>query len=300
VDLRALRVVVAIADEGSVTRAGRALHQSPSAVSHTLKDLERELDVELFHRLPRGMSPTDAGDAFIVGARRTLFEADRLRAEVDDVKGIVTGQLSVIALRSFTVPLAELLAPYSRTYPGVVVRVLAPETQTGVAEVVRTGGCEVGFMRNWEMPADLDHVTVASERTVVVVPAGHPLADRGTITIAELDGERMVAPPRSSAMRPSFDDAFQRNRLEPNVVAEAAANEMVLELVRVGVGCTIAASSSVASVADRGVYILDLAGYIESDIVLVTRAGQPLTPAAKAFRDLVAGADRASLSVSAT
>ena len=56
-----MRVAVAIAEQGSLTRAAASLHQSSSAVSHTLLTLERELGVDLFHRIPRGMALTDAG-----------------------------------------------------------------------------------------------------------------------------------------------------------------------------------------------------------------------------------------------
>jgi DNA-binding transcriptional LysR family regulator len=288
VDLRNLRVVVAIAEQGSVKRAGAALHQSPSAVSHALIALERELGVELFHRLPHGMSLTDGGEVFVVGARRTLHEADRTRAAVDEVRGVVTGQLTVVAVRSFTVPLADHLGRFAERHPGVLVRVLPPETETGVAELVRTGACEVGVMRQHRMPPELECTVIGSEHTVVVVPADHPLADRGAVTISDLADERLVAPLASSAMRPQFDDTFHRNGLEPNVVAEAAMNEMVLELVRAGTGSTIATASSVATVVGRGVVALDLIGHAESEVVLVTRAGQPLTPATRAFRDLLA------------
>src|SRR5437899_11386813 len=68
VDLRALRVVIAIAEQGSVTRAAASLHQSSSAISHTLLDLETEPGLDLFHRLPRGMALTDAGEVFVAAA----------------------------------------------------------------------------------------------------------------------------------------------------------------------------------------------------------------------------------------
>lgn len=84
-DLRALRVVVAVTEQGSVTRAAASLHQSSSAVSHTLLALESELGVNLFHRLPRGMAPTDAGDAFVAAARRALHEAEVARRSVDSI-----------------------------------------------------------------------------------------------------------------------------------------------------------------------------------------------------------------------
>src|SRR5262249_35193269 len=131
VDLRALRVVLAIADEGGVTRAAAVLHQSASSVSHALVKLEAELDVELFHRLPRGMALTDAGEVLVAAARRTLREADLARAAVDEVRGLVTGCLTVVAVRACTIPLADLVGAFSARHPGVLVRAWAPETEVG-------------------------------------------------------------------------------------------------------------------------------------------------------------------------
>ncbi|HUJ67268.1 MAG TPA: LysR family transcriptional regulator, partial [Acidimicrobiales bacterium] len=108
-DLRALRVAVAIAEHGSVTRAAGSLHQSSSSVSHTLLALETELGVDLFHRLPRGMALTDAGNIFITGARRTLHEAEVARHSVDDIRGLVKGRVEVGSVLGFSVALADLV-----------------------------------------------------------------------------------------------------------------------------------------------------------------------------------------------
>ncbi len=286
VDLRALRVVVAVAEQGSVTRAAGSLHQSSSAVSHTLLGLENELAVNLFHRLPRGMSLTDAGEVFVAAARRTLHQAEVARRSVDAIRGLVAGQVTVAAALGFSVALADLVGDFARRYPSVVVRVLPSESTDAVAEMLRTGACEVGF--TWAATAsdDLDAVAVAADPSVIVVPEGHRLAGRSSIRVGELGGERMVAPLADSTMRPVFDDLFRRNGVEPEVVAEAATNEMVLELVRVGVGCTVTFASSAAAVVGRGAFALQLEDHPPNYFLLVTRAREEPTPAARAFRDL--------------
>ena len=138
-------MIVAVAEQGSVTRAAASLHQSSSAISHTLLGLETELGVDLFHRLPRGMALTDAGAAFVEAARRALHEAEVARTSVDAIRGLVTGQVSVAAWLGFSVALADLIGDFARRYPDVIVRVFPPESTDGVTELVRSGACGVGF-----------------------------------------------------------------------------------------------------------------------------------------------------------
>ena len=287
-DLPALRVVVAIAEQGSVTRAAASLHQSSSAVSHRLLGLEAELGIDLFHRLPRGMALTDAGEVFVTAARRTMHEAEVARQSVDAIRGVVAGQVSVTAVLGFSVALADLMGQFASRYPGVVVRVFPPDSTDGVAELVRSGACEVGFTWSAVLPDDLDGVLVFEDPSVVVVPAGHPLAGRAEVRIAELRGERIVAPLTTSSMRPVFDALFHRHGVEPHVVAEAATNEMVLELVREGVGCTVTFASSAGSVVGRGALAVAMSDHPPNDFFLITRKRQVPTPAARAFCDLAA------------
>jgi LysR family transcriptional regulator, transcription activator of glutamate synthase operon len=119
-----------------------------------------------------------------------------------------------------------------------------------------------------------------------VVPESHHLAGRSQVAIADLEGERIVAPLERSMMRPLFDAVFRRHGFEPLIAAEAATNDMALELVRAGVGCAVTVASSVGPVAGRGVVAVEIADQAATDILLLTRARQDPTPATAAFRDL--------------
>jgi DNA-binding transcriptional LysR family regulator len=286
VDLRGLRVVVAVAEAGSVTQAAHVLHQSSSATSHTLVRLEAELGVDLFDRLPQGMALTDAGTVFVDAARRALHEAEVARASVDAVKGVLTGQVRTATVFWFEIPLADLIGAFSLRHPGVVVRVLAPDNTEAVIGSVRSGACDVGFVWSVSLPEDLVGVPVFTDPGVVVVPEGHRLASHSKVTVSDLADERIVAPLERSMMRPVFDAMFRRHGFEPHIAAEAATNDMALELARAGVGCTVTVSSSVGSVVGRGAVAVEIADQAPSEILLVSRRRQDPTPSARAFRDL--------------
>ena len=129
---------------------------------------------------------------------------------------------------------------------------------------------------------------VYADPSVLVVPEGHPFTGRAEVAVPELAGERMVAPLVTSAARPMFDALFQRQDVQPHVVAEAATEETVLELVRAGVGCTVTFASSAAIVAGRGACAVPVSDHPPNVFQLLTRARQVPTPAAQAFRDFAA------------
>jgi LysR family transcriptional regulator, carnitine catabolism transcriptional activator len=141
VDLRALRVVVAIAEHGNLTSAAGSMHLSSSAVSHTLLGLEAELGIDLFARLPRGMALTAAGKAFLVAARRTLHDAEVTRRSVDEIRGLLAGDLNVGTVLGCTVIAAELIGEFNCRYPQVLVRLFPPASPDEVVERVRSGAC---------------------------------------------------------------------------------------------------------------------------------------------------------------
>jgi hypothetical protein len=136
------------------------------------------------------------------------------------------------------------------------------------------------------VPEDLDGVRVFVDPGMAMVPEGHRLAGRKQVAMADLEGERIVAPLQRSMMRPLFDAVFRRHGFIPVIAAEGATNDMTLELVRAGVGCAVTVASSVAPAVGRGAVAIELADQAPTDISLVTRRRQDPTPAACAFRDL--------------
>jgi LysR family cyn operon transcriptional activator len=287
-ELRELETVVAVADHGSLTEAAKALSMSRSAVSHSITKLEAELGTKLFRRLPRGMAPTAAGDALLGPARRALWEVESASDAVAAVEGLLAGNLHVVAIRTFRLPLPELVAAFARLHPRVVVTVHQPQEDMTVGQLVRSGECEIGVMRVMNVPDDLHVTPIGDERSVVIMANDHPLAGHATIALKDLDGERMIAPKSGTPLRVAFDRLFTRNRLVLDVVAEAESSEMMVELARSGVGLTV------ASVTSRTLTVPDDARAIPLDpplvqaLGLVTRSGD-LSPATAAFRDLAPG-----------
>ena len=282
-ELRELRAFVAVAEHGGVARAASALYLSPSTVSQAITSLEAEVGTQLFHRLARGMALTDAGQAMLGPARRALGEVAAAEAAAASREGVVTGRVTVVPGRIFLAPVIRLVAEFHAVHALVVVSVREPENSPVIAELVRSGEADVGVMDAASVPRDLLATPFGIQTIALVVPAGSAIAAQASATLADLDGLDMIVPPASSPFRPMFDEQCRSADVTPNVVAETDHLQTMLELVRCGVGATIATMESAERTAGDGIAMVPLGSAEARPMSLVARRRPPLGPAAEAF-----------------
>jgi DNA-binding transcriptional LysR family regulator len=192
VELRQLRYLIAIDDEGNVGRAAERLFVSQPALSYALKNLEAEFGVRLFDRHAGGVTATPAGRDVITEARRTLRQAERVTAAAERHRRGATGVLRVGFEASGAGELTtRARAEFTRRHPGV--RVEPKRFDWGEeASALRDGRVDVAFV--W-LPADLTGMRseiVHTEPRVVGLPAGHPLAGRTEMSILDVKDEPLM------------------------------------------------------------------------------------------------------------
>jgi len=209
VELRVMRYVVAVAEEGSFESAARRLHMAQPPLSRQIRDLERQLGVPLFERRPTRL--TDAGAAFVASARRLLDDADSVvrvtRAAGQGQTGTV--RIGLVASATSQV-LPRLLAAVRAAHPQITVRT----REAWPAELdagLRAGRFDLVLSRGMPGHQDLDRQTVRREPLVAVVDAGHPLAGRTAIgsdavRLADLADGRLSLPPEE--LTPGYRSAI--------------------------------------------------------------------------------------------
>ncbi|MCO5972948.1 LysR family transcriptional regulator [Actinoallomurus soli] len=191
-ELRQLRYLVVIDDEGNLGRAAERLYVSQPALSYALKNLEAEFGVRLFDRHAGGVTATAAGRDVLAEARRTLQQADRVTAAADRHRRSATGVLRVGFEASGAGELTtRARAEFARRHPGV--RVEPKRFDWGEeAAALRDGRVDVAFV--W-LPADLAGMrseVVHTEPRIVGLPAGHPLAGRTGLSILDVKDEPLM------------------------------------------------------------------------------------------------------------
>jgi DNA-binding transcriptional LysR family regulator len=178
VTLDQLRMLIAIADSGSFSAAGRRLKRAQSAVSHGIGQLEAALGLQLFDRSQRKPRLTEAGQTVLVDARSIVARAAELRARARSIAEEMEPDLGLVVDVMFPVTLlTKLLRKLLAAFPLLPVT-LHTEALGGVVARIRDGSSRLGIAPNWpDRPGDeierryLTSITMAS-----VVAAGHPLA----------------------------------------------------------------------------------------------------------------------------
>ncbi len=240
-EIQQLRCFVAVADHGTFTAAAVALHLTQPSVSHAIARLESELRVRLFHRATRGIYLTTEGEDLLVRARDVLRAAESVRTTASAFRGVTQGTLTVVAFRTFTIPTASAVGRFRRQYPGVTVRLHAPETDRGVIELIESHVCDVGFARVVDVPPGLAVEEVTTEHLGVLLPPEISAGiGPGALTLAEVAALPLITPRSDSVGRVQMEGMFHRAGLEITVVAESSHYESMIAMVRAGVGAALA------------------------------------------------------------
>jgi DNA-binding transcriptional LysR family regulator len=240
-ELRQLETFVAVAEEGSFTRAARRLHVVQSAVSAAVRRLERELDSQLFERTTHRVGLTDAGAALLPEARRTLAAAAAAREAVDEVRGglrgtVVLGAMQAQAMRALT--LAQLIAAFRVQHPDVEV-LLRQAGSFEMAAAVRDGRLDLAFVGIGRAPAGVTLIQLAREPMQLVCSTAHPLARRQSVELDALVGEPFAELPQGWGTRVATDAAFAAAGLARNVAYEINDTASIFDFVRQGLTVAI-------------------------------------------------------------
>lgn len=204
--LRLLRAFVAVGHEGNVGRAAAKLFVSQPSLSQDIRRLEREVGVTLFDRGPKGLTLTEAGEAFLRSVEGALSLLERGRANAVE---LAAGGRSTIRI-AYSPSLANefmpaLLPVLAASMPAVDVE--ESELDTGeVATAVASGRFDVGFAHcpSPDPRLTIDHLV--DEPLCVALAKGHGLARRRSIALTDLEDSALLIWPRDSA--PDYYDAI--------------------------------------------------------------------------------------------
>jgi DNA-binding transcriptional LysR family regulator len=285
-ELRQLEYFIAVAEEANFTRASERVHISQSGVSAQVRQLERELGVDLFDRSGRSVQLTEVGVAVLPYACAALDAVEGARLAVDQLTGFVRGQVTVGMVSGCALPvLAELLAGFHGRYPNLGIALVEAGSDQ-LVEGVLDGDLDLALIGSaGRATPGIETVVVVDEALVAVVDGGHPLAARRTIAIDGLRDQPLVCLPRGTGVRAALDAACAAAGFEPRIVFEASALPMVVQLARLGLGMAIV-PTSIAEAQDPGLNILRIGRpQIRSRLELAWHSEASSKPATRALID---------------
>ena len=248
-DLRQMEVVVAVAEEGGFSAAARRLHVVQSAVSTTVRTLERELGAPLFHRTTHRVSLTPAGQAFLPAARAALQAAEQGRAAVDLVKGELQGEITIGVMQGLYTGLAQALAAFRHQHPQVAVR-LRQAPADDLLQALRDGTTDVAVVALTRPQRGLAARVLKEEDMVLITAPSRAVEPERPVTLAEVAGLPLVEFPVGWAIRHSVDRAFRTALVDRTTTFEVNDILTATDLVRQDLGVCIMPESLAARFPD--------------------------------------------------
>ncbi|RYF77578.1 MAG: LysR family transcriptional regulator [Comamonadaceae bacterium] len=245
--LTQLRSFHAVATTGSFTAAARSLHVSQPTVTTQVGQLETLYRVELFHRAGRRVQLTEMGERLWVLSRQMFgleAEAVQLLRESGELR---TGHLRVAAVGPSHV--TRMLVAFNQRYPGIKVSVSTGNSQE-VLDRLADYSADVGVLAQVAQDERFVSVPYSEHAVTISCSAEHRFAQRRSIGIAELQGERLILRESGSTTRRAIETALAAAGVTPEVVMEIASREIIREAVLQNVG--VAAVSEVEYVPGPG------------------------------------------------
>ncbi|MDQ1724582.1 MAG: hypothetical protein QOG52_1610 [Frankiaceae bacterium] len=236
-DLDSLELLLAVATEGSLGRAGAVRGISQPAASARIRRMEGSLGFPLLHRTARGSTLTPAGALVAHWARDVIAAAAVLDAGIGSLREDAAGRLRIAA----SLTIAEHLLPHwlvrlSAGQPGIAVSLSAVNSDE-VARQVLHDEVDLGFVEGPTPPSGLSGKVIGEDRLVVVVPPGHPWTRRRkALTSAELATTRLVHREPGSGTRTAFEVALAAFAPLPTPLLELGSTTAVRSAVAAGAG----------------------------------------------------------------
>jgi DNA-binding transcriptional LysR family regulator len=250
-EIHQLKTFVAVAREGSITRASELLHLSQPAVSAQIKAMEDTLGLSLFERTPRGMSLTSDGLRILVKAELTLAAHHELMQEAARRKGRISGKLRLGACNSSKESIGQVLTVLSERFPEVEVA-LKHGSSVEILTGIRNGSLDAGYYNEAGEPdADLTTIDVARFGIYLAAPPGL-IAVAQPLDWKALAGVPWIYPTSSTCCGATAERLFEQHQIRPRRIISIDREDVTRTMVAGGVGVGLLHADTAKDAAARG------------------------------------------------
>ena len=288
-DLSSIKLFLATARLGSLSKAAEASHMSLSAASRRLTSLEDQLGIPLFDRRHSGVVPTAAGEALERRAKALMIEVESMLAELADYAGGGVGRVRLHAnISAMSQDLPEKLARWSALHPGIKLE-LQEARSRNIVDAVRNGFADVGVVTSAPEP-DLRFEPYCSDELCVLVPSRHPLRVR-RVAFTDLLGEDFVGLDESAMITQAMHRAAEAAGKFLRLRVQVTSFEAVCKLVAAGQGIGVLPRGAVrALIQPMKLRMLGLSDpWAKRQMYICCKTGHLPAPASRFVEFLLAG-----------
>ncbi|MCC8392336.1 LysR family transcriptional regulator [Paraburkholderia sp. MMS20-SJTR3] len=290
---RSLRYFDAIRRHRSIREAARQLHVASSAVNRQLLKLEAEVGTPLFERLPGGLALTAAGEAFARHVITVLQDARRFDSEMDALRGIRRGEISVVTVEGLnTSLLPDVVERMLTRYPGIRFHVHTAGS-AAIRRMILDGDADLGLAFSLPHTGDLQQLAVGRFQLGAIVAAGHPLAPEASVTFAQCARFPLLLGSARLSIGGLLEPLIRRYAKPLDTVLESDSIELMRRLAARGHGVGFQTRLGLENDFAQGALVhipLRSPRPLVSELGVYARAGRTMTPALDAFVRLLAEA----------
>lgn len=284
-DIRELQIFLAIARERSVSGAAKHMYMTPQGVSKILKNLESELDCQLFHRSKSGMSLTESGNYFFAYARDSVERSKQMRGELLRIKQRqmqVVDLLSAYGILRLVTP--ECILAFKREHPEIQLLYREyPDLQ--VEKLFAEGEGNVAFSIG-EFDEKANHVfSLESFEVKMLVNKANPLSSRESVTIEDLKGQPLYIESDQFYIYRLIMERCHAAGFEPKIVFETSGFSLCNKMVRQNKGVSVMVDFIYEDMSSSDVKLIPFSdGTYAWSACMLTRRGEEENEAVSCFQ----------------
>jgi len=246
IDLQHLQVLRAIEKEGSMTKASQALRLSQSALSHHLRELEKNIGTPLFDRRNKKLWLTEAGKEMLRSADVIIRELEKLQANIQELKSGDSGKIR-ISTQCYTAYywLPQLLNKFSKIYPKIEIQIVAEATRRPLQyltdekidiAIVNTKACQ-----KYEFEKTLEPEVLFNDELVVVLNKNNSLAGRSVVSPQDLENQILLTYDADDKDLDLINMVLKPKRIKPANIIKMALTEVIVEMIKCDMGIAVMA-----------------------------------------------------------
>jgi len=281
-----------IVKTGSFSKASENVCRSPSALSHQITKLEKELKVQLFERLGKTVKLKEEGRILYNTIGAFINDLENLKKIYEDMQDCARGSLTIATTSGvMRYVLPRILAKFINQFPKIKLKLITSHITSEIHSMVTNDQVDIGIGPNPRQPCPQDLVFLLwkSFDRILLVARSHPLAKKRKITLSEIAKYPLILPREGTTIRKNIEETFDREKVSYEIVMEIDIVENIKKYVEIGFGPSIL-SSLCLTPEDRKKLALFNVNHIfgKGDYGIYFRRGKYASAAMKQFITLLA------------
>ncbi|MEE9138138.1 MAG: selenium metabolism-associated LysR family transcriptional regulator [candidate division NC10 bacterium] len=288
-NLSQLKAFLAVAQDGSFSRAAEKLYLTQPAVSKQIQALEEALGMRLFDRVGRSILLTEAGNILRDHAHIVFQTLEEARETINQLRGLQRGHLRISAASTIgTYMLPQPLGELKAQFPGIEIS-LAITNKARVVQQVLNHEVELGFVGPPVEPAELEREEYLLDELVLILAPTHRLAREESVGVAELAEEVFILREQGSGTREIMEEELGRVHVSLKKAMELGSTEAIKQAVAANLGVSIVSKFAISLEILQGrlavARLPDL--NLSRQLFVIHHGGRTLSPAAQEFGSLL-------------